>query len=229
VRGDRSRRRSSPALRAALRSRLACLSSTGLDALGLDALAGGAAGQGGCSSWCSGKLPGAGAELEDGDLAAGALADPQRDDGGADAGADVHGAARGGLAAGAVDAVDVAVADDAAERELVERARVTWPAWVWPERTSETPAVHRRSASSAMCDRPRVGRSARRPWDGALPVGVAGVGVVEADDLEALVAQREGGVGVVEDLGAGADEGAADLVGAGPVVVVAEDATTGAW
>jgi len=48
------------------------------------------------------------------------------------------------------------------------------------------------------------------------------VRVVEADDLQALVPERDHGVPVAEHLDAAALEGVADLVGAGPVIVVAE-------
>jgi hypothetical protein len=85
----------SRALRA-LRSRLLALGLDLLDALELDALARGRGRAGGLVVVVLGEAAGAGAELEHGDLAAGALADPQRDDGGADAGADVHAALRGG-------------------------------------------------------------------------------------------------------------------------------------
>ena len=51
---------------------------------------------------------------------------------------------------------------------------------------------------------------------------VAGVRVVEADDLQPFVAQRDRRVAVAQHLDAAALERVPDLVGARPVIVVAE-------
>ena len=67
-----------------------------------------------------------------------------------------------------------------------------------------------------------VGRSLAQPLDRLVAARVPGVRVVEADDLQALVAQGDRRVAVAQHLDAAALERAPDLVGARPVVVIAE-------
>jgi hypothetical protein len=66
------------------------------------------------------------------------------------------------------------------------------------------------------------GQVAPQAFDGLLGIGVAGVGVVEAHHLQALVAQRDDGMGVVQHLGARTPQRLAHGGGARPVVVVAQ-------
>jgi hypothetical protein len=86
--------------------------------------------------------------------------------------------------------VDVAVADDAAERELVEAGEGDL-AGVGVAGQDERDAGGPQAVGLLGDVRQAEGREVGAQAVGrALPVGVAGVGVVEADDLEALVAAR---------------------------------------
>ena len=169
------------------------------------------------------------AELEDRDLALAAIAEAERHHRGADAGADVDRALglvavragpRGGASrTGRARSVWPPILPTASS---CSRASVTWPPCVCPDSTSGTPWRQRPSASSAMCDRPMRREIAAQALHRLVAARVAGVRVVEADDLQPLVAQRDRRVPVAQHLDAAALERVLNLVGARPVIVVAE-------
>jgi len=164
------------------------------------------------------------AEFEDGDFALAAVAEADGHDGGADACADVDGAGvSAAVFAAAVEAVHVFVAGELSDREFVEAGEGDL-AGVGVAGEDEVDVVAPEAVGFfgdvGHCD---SGQVAAEAFDGFFAAGVAGVGVVEADDLEHLVAEADDGVAVVEDFDAAAAEGGADFVGAGPIVVVAED------
>ena len=93
---------------------------------------------------------------------------------------------------------------------------------MWPESTSGTPCAP--EPVGLLGDvRQRDGRQvAAQSLHRLVAPRVPGVRVVESDDLQALVAQRDRRVPVAEHLDAAALERVADLVGARPVIVIAE-------
>ena len=174
------------------------------------------------------EIAGLATELEHRHLAFTAIADPERHHGGADARADVDRAL--GLVAvailrvqaRAIEAVNVLVTGDAADRELVQ-ARQRHLAAVRVARQHQRHAVAPQTVGLLGDVRQRDGGEiAAQALHGFVAAGVAGVRVIEADQLKAFVAKRDHRVLIGQHFDAGALERVFDLFAARPVIVVAE-------
>src|SRR5262249_42049750 len=158
-----------------------------------------------------------------------ALAEAERHHGGADAGPDVDGPLREPPAvtlaiARPVEAMDVAMAGDAADGQLVEPRQRHLSAVGVPREDQRDPVAP--GAGRLLRDGRRAegGEVLAQPAPRLVATGVAGVRVVQPAHLEALVTERDDRVAVAQDLDARPLQRQPDLVGARPVVVIAEHA-----
>ncbi len=169
-------------------------------------------------------------KFEDGDFALATFADTKWHDRRADARANVdragHHRAPMRLAR-AVQAVYVLVAADLAHRDLIE-ARHSYLAAVGVSGQHQRDAV-RPQMVGLLGD---VGQRKRRKIAAQaghrlVDAGVAGVGIVETDDLQALPANGDDGAVVAQNFDATPPQRRRHLVGASPVVMVAQHADHG--
>ena len=131
------------------------------------------------------------------------------------------------MPAASVEAVDVLVPDEAAEGELVKpRERELPGVRVTREHQRDTALPEPVGFLGDVREGQRR-QVASHAGHGAVSVGVRRVRVVEADDLHGLMPHVNHGVLVAQDERTRAHERLLDLVGARPVVVVAEHADDG--
>lgn len=134
-------------------------------------------------------------------------------------GADVDGSV---AAAFAVEAVDVFVSGDLAQGQLVQPGHRDLPCMGVPRKHQRHPMRPQRVGLLGDVGQADGGQARIEANNGALDVGVAGVGVVEADDLQWTMANLDGVARVAQHLDTSADESSFDGVGTAPMVVVAE-------
>lgn len=166
------------------------------------------------------------AKLEERQLAAASLADAEGHHGSTNAGAHVESSLGPGLVgtARAVEAMDVFVSAELADSELVQPSERDLPGMGVAgenEWDAVMPQPIRFFRDVAQADRRKI---VSHPTNGGLAVGMTRVGVVQADDLEALMPQGDDRVLIAQNLDTCAMERTADAIGPRPVVVVSEHA-----